>query len=158
LNVLFVDLDRYLVNTSGDGAQTRIRKRAEVGSATVHLNMTVRYPQVDGQRVEIRRNISPREYEAMRQQSDPSRVPILKLRRCFLYNDRYFQLDIYQSPRKGLAMLEAYLDTEQGEEMILPPFLKCTNVTDNTDYSMYNLSDQAHFPPQDTDMCSCEVL
>jgi CYTH domain-containing protein len=121
--------------------------------------MTVRHPQIDGQRVEIRRNISPREYEAMRAQADPSRLPIQKLRRCFLYNDRYFQLDVYQSPCKGLVLLEAYLDTENGQNVVLPPFLTCTEVTDNPEYSMYNLSDQSKHAQQDTEMCSaCEVL
>lgn len=132
-----------MINTSGDGAQTRIRRRAEVGTSTVHLNMTIRHPQIDGQRVEIRRNIPPREYEALRAQQDPSRVTITKHRKCFLYNDRYFQLDVYQTPCQGLMLLEAYLDTENGNNIVLPPFLQCTNVTDNPAYSMYHLSEQS---------------
>ena len=97
----------------------RIRKRQEVigkdssGNAIVgsgmHLSLTCRHAQVDGQRVETRRNLSNREYETLKMQCDPTRVPISKLRRCFLYNDGYFQLDIYQSPCPGLGKTLLFL-------------------------------------------------
>ena len=86
-----------------------IPRREEIGCNSMHLTMTIRHPEISGQRVETRRNLNPREYEALRAQSDPSCQIIIKTRRCFLYHDRYFQIDVYQSPLPGLVLLEAYI-------------------------------------------------
>jgi CYTH domain-containing protein len=102
--------------------------------------MTVRHPAIDNQRVEIRRNITPREYESYRSQFDPTRLPVNKLRRCFLFNDHYFQLDLFQSPQSGLVLLEGYLDfDDENFAHSLPPWLECVNVTDDPTYSMYHI-------------------
>ncbi|KAI8912746.1 AAA domain-containing protein [Gorgonomyces haynaldii] len=132
----------YLVNTSGDGSQTRIRKRQEIGeSATVHFTMTAR-TTVNGQRLETRRNLQHREFESYRLQADPSRQKIVKIRRCFLFNDRYFQLDLFTSPHKGLVLLEAYLgeDYDHMAHGAIPEWLDVVDVTDDKAYSMFNLS------------------
>ncbi|KAJ3090775.1 hypothetical protein HK102_002734 [Quaeritorhiza haematococci] len=141
----------YLANTTNDGKQYRIRLRREQGASTgVHVNMTVRNPEMAGQRVETRRNLSPREYSALRAQADPTRVPINKRRRCFLYKDRYFQIDVFESARPGLVLLEAYLDYETSNNSqngegaagleFLPDWLDLTEVTDDKAYSMFNLA------------------
>ncbi|KAJ3300094.1 hypothetical protein HK104_004563 [Borealophlyctis nickersoniae] len=140
----------YLVNTAEDGVQIRIRKRQELGSSEVHRSMTLRYPEVDGQRVETRRNLTFREYEALRAQADPSRAPITKRRRCFLYSDRYFQIDVYRSPRPDLVLLEGYLDYESpngpdsshriANTELLPDWLDLEEVTTDKKYSMFALA------------------
>ncbi|KAI9102051.1 AAA domain protein [Phlyctochytrium arcticum] len=152
----------YLVNTSGDGKQIRIRRREEVGgSREVHLSLTARHPKVDSQRVETRRNLTGREYDALRAQADPSRAIITKRRRCFLLNDRYFQLDVYLHPSSGLTLLETYLDfdfvwdqdeskkstTSNDVTGRLPPWLKLEEVTDNKAYSMYTIAESAPHDP-----------
>ncbi|KNC99130.1 uncharacterized protein SPPG_05389 [Spizellomyces punctatus DAOM BR117] len=141
----------YLVNTSGDGMQIRIRRREEIGSNEVHLSMTIRHPEVDGQRVETRRNLTPREYEALRAQADPSRAIISKKRRCFLHNDRYFQLDVYLHPGSGITLLETYLDFDfhgpsasTSSDAIkdrLPDWLDMEEVTDDKKYSMFTIAE-----------------
>lgn len=40
-------------------------------------------------------------------------------------------------------MLEAYLDQGNVGDVVLPEWLECTNVTDNSDYSMYKLAIKA---------------
>ncbi|KAJ3322500.1 hypothetical protein HDV06_003044 [Boothiomyces sp. JEL0866] len=149
---------RYLVNTQGDGTQTRIRRRVEVGTSTVHLNSTIRYPPQNGQRVEIRRNINPREFESLRTQVDPTRVPINKVRRCFLFNDRYYQLDIYKSPSQGLVLLEAYLDYDETGKIMVPEWLDCEDVTDKPGYSMYDLALKENDEMIVCGTGNCEVL
>ncbi|KAJ3312486.1 hypothetical protein HDV04_003086 [Boothiomyces sp. JEL0838] len=149
---------RYLVNTQGDGTQTRIRRRVEVGTSTVHLNSTIRYPPQNGQRVEIRRNINPREFESLRTQVDPTRVPINKVRRCFLFNDRYYQLDIYKSPSQGLVLLEAYLDYDETGKVMVPEWLDCEDVTDKPGYSMYDLALKENDEMIVCGTGNCEVL
>lgn len=134
---------RYLVNTSGDGTQQRIRRREEIGTSTsVHLNMTVRHPSIDGQRVETRRNLSNREYETLKSQADISCHPVIKLRRCFLFKDRYFQMDSFESPQGGLILLEGYIyDDSMGNKESIPVWLgDVVDVTDDKNYSMFRLS------------------
>lgn len=170
----YLPIDVYLINTMGDGMQTRIRRyvigldispvhcthlitrscrREEIGSREVHLSMTVRHPEVDGQRVETRRILTMREYETLRAQADPSRAIIKKRRRCFLHNDRYFQLDVYQHPNAGLVLLETYLDfdfhnpsvpvSQESIQSRLPEWLELEEVTGNKQYSMYTIAESA---------------
>lgn len=134
----FIVEHRYLVNSLHDGTQTRIRSRRETEANAGHYTMTVRYPEVDGQRVEIRRNISSREFESYQTQTDPARLPVIKLRRCFLYNDRYFQLDVFRSPKCGLVLLEGYLDATSCDDV--PEWLNCVDVVDDPEFSMFQIS------------------
>ncbi|KAI9222150.1 AAA domain-containing protein [Blastocladiella britannica] len=105
----FVVEHRYLA-PSAEGHQVRIRKRFDE-SGNVHCNLTTRHPRWrDGQRLEERRSLAAREYESLKANlADASRHPVVKTRRCFLWNDIYFQLDVFQSPCPGLALMEAYL-------------------------------------------------
>ena len=133
----------YLVNSTQDGTQTRIRKRTELGncsSSVIHFTMTNRR-YVDGQRVEIRRNISPREYMDFKSQLDPTRAPVKKVRRCFLWKERFFHLDVFQSPIEKLVLLEGYLPDSTDSEMstVIPEFINCKEVTDDPHFSMFNL-------------------
>ena len=67
-------------------------------------------------------------------------MPIVKTRRCFTYNDQYYQLDIYTSPHPGLMLLETYTCVPP-DQLLLPSFLNIKeNVTGNPKYSMYTLS------------------
>ena len=151
--ILFHFIDIYLVNTTHDNMQIRLRRREQLGSASVHLNMTIRHAEHDGQRVETRRNLTFREFEALRAQADPSRIPIIKRRRCFLYKDRYFQIDVYKQPCEGLVMLEAYLDYESNSSdsskrsstpdrinSMLPEWFEVSEVTNEKEYSMFALA------------------
>jgi CYTH domain-containing protein len=135
----FIVEHHYLVNAS-ENEQTRIRKRKESGTNTALYTITRRYPTIGQQkRFEKRRNITPREFEDLLSQADPTRVPIIKQRRCFLYKDNYFQLDVFQSACRGLVLLEAYVN-EMDNRVALPDWLDLVEVTDQSEYSMFNLS------------------
>ncbi|KAI9136438.1 AAA domain-containing protein [Paraphysoderma sedebokerense] len=157
---------RYLLNSTEDGSQSRIRKRAD-SSGTCHYNITIRRPEKEGQRVEERRSLSAREYDALKLQSDPTRLTINKLRRCFQWKNRYFQLDLFQTACAGLTLLEAYIDqvdngadilpngagdvggikaegdhnVENGWDRVLPSFIEIEReVTDDPAFSMFELA------------------
>ena len=75
---------------------------------------------------------------------------VYKVRRCFLWQQTYFQLDIYRQPCNsrcvGLVILETYT-TLSAEELSLPPFLGIVReVTHDTEFSMYNLSSMSRCP------------
>jgi hypothetical protein len=79
-------------------------------------------------------------------QRDDSHSTVYKTRRCFIWENMYFQMDIYKSPCnqrcEGLILLETYT-TAKSRELIdkLPLFLTIVKeVTNDPSYSMYNLS------------------
>ena len=92
--------------------------------------------------VETRRQIDGREYAILHKTADPAHHTIYKLRRCFDWSHRYFQLDIYEEPCnpccRGLAILTTY---SIDDDLVLPSFLQCVKeITDDPAYSMFNLS------------------
>ncbi|XP_018332814.2 TRPL translocation defect protein 14-like [Agrilus planipennis] len=138
----FEVVHNYLI--SEPPIQVRLRKRGQKGYFSyIH---TVRRPVKYGQVIEVKTQITHRDYINLLAQRDKSHFTIFKKRRCFLINNQYFQLDIYQEPThprcKGLIFLETYtaLDEAIMQER-LPKFLNIVkDVTGNPDYSMYNLS------------------
>ena len=54
--------------------------------------------QVSGQIIEVRTPITHRDYSNLISQEDPNHFLVYKTRRCFLYKNQYFQLDIYREP------------------------------------------------------------
>ncbi|CAL1545530.1 unnamed protein product, partial [Lymnaea stagnalis] len=85
----------YLVTPSRK-MQARLRKRGQSGNWT--YTHTIRRPEINDQSVELRMPISEKDYEILLAQRDDQHYTIFKIRRCFLWNNKYFQLDIYQDP------------------------------------------------------------
>lgn len=79
-------------------------------------------------------------------QRDDNHHTVYKVRRCFLWQQTYFQLDIYKVPCHsrcfGLILLETYTTLSADElKCKLPPFLNVVReVSNEADFSMYNLS------------------
>ena len=59
---------------------------------------TERLPKINEQSPELKMQINVREYELLLAQKDLTHYTIYKKRRCFLWNNHYFQMDIYQDP------------------------------------------------------------
>ncbi|CAG7698780.1 unnamed protein product [Allacma fusca] len=124
--------------------QARLRKRGQKGNWS--YTYTVRRPELQGQVVEVKTALTQRDYNNMLAQRDHDHVTVYKTRRCFLLNDQYFQLDVYEDPChprcKGMILLETY-STLNGADLQqrLPNFLKIQcEVTGDPRYSMFNLS------------------
>jgi predicted ATPase len=125
-----------------DGSQTRIRRRTQDGVS--HFNLTTRH---SGAIIETRRSLTAREYVALSAQADPTRQSIVKKRRCFLWENKYYQLDWFQQPEhlQGLCILEAYFSPEKRRNstngLLLPPFIPIVeDVTGMSRYSLETLS------------------
>ncbi|KAF8766346.1 TRPL translocation defect protein 14 like protein [Argiope bruennichi] len=140
----------YLV-TSNPKIQARLRKRGQNGNwSYMH---TQRRRDVDSQVIEVKRQITHRDYINMLSQRDEKHYRVLKLRRCFMLDNMYMQMDIYKGPChprcEGLILLETYT-TLKGRELIgrLPAFLNVIKeVTGNPAYSMFNLSFKEEWAP-----------
>eukprot|EP00096_Caligus_rogercresseyi_P006970 TRINITY_DN2410_c0_g1_i1.p1 TRINITY_DN2410_c0_g1~~TRINITY_DN2410_c0_g1_i1.p1 ORF type:complete len:446 (+),score=148.10 TRINITY_DN2410_c0_g1_i1:716-2053(+) len=131
------------LKTDGRHTQCRLRKRGIKGKWS--YTHTVR-KVVDGQVIEVKSPINHRDYLHLSNQLDRKHFSIIKKRRCFMYNNQYFQLDIYEDPVhercRGLMFLETYT-TKSGKELTenLPPFLGIgAEVTGDPAFSMFNLS------------------
>lgn len=73
---------------------------------------------------------------------DTHHYTIYKLRRCFQWMNRYYQLDIYEEPCnpscRGLAILSTH---SIDQDLLFPDFLQIeSEVTNDAKYSMFNLS------------------
>jgi len=144
--VKFTDFQvvHHYLHSAERGFQTRLRKRVRNGRAT--YTFTVRKPEIQGQTVEVKQPISQRDYLNLLTHRDDSHLPVFKTRRCFLYQNQQYQLDLYKSPChprcRNLILLETFTTLEDAEIMAsLPPFLKMKRqVTGDPAFSMYNLS------------------
>eukprot|EP01135_Chromosphaera_perkinsii_P001436 Nk52_evm4s169 gene=Nk52_evmTU4s169 len=126
-----------------DGSQTRIRRRGQCGIYT--YTHTVRKPEIDGQHVEVRKAISAREYATLLRQRDPKTNSVYKTRICFLWEQNYYQMDVYSPPYhprcQGLILLETSHDEDFSSDDVVPPFLNAEReVTECKEYSMHKLA------------------
>nr|XP_050859577.1 TRPL translocation defect protein 14 isoform X2 [Vespula vulgaris] len=138
------DVVHNYLQSNNPKMQARLRKRGQKGHwSYIH---TIRRPKMCGQVIEVKTQLTHRDYLNMLAQRDDSHFTIFKRRRCFLINNQYFQLDIYKEPAhprcRGLMLLETYTAlTGDDLKNILPQFLIIEKeVTGNPDYSMFNLS------------------
>lgn len=138
------DVVHNYLQTSTPSMQARLRKRGQKGHwSYIH---TIRKPKLRGQVIEVKTQLTHRDYINMLAQRDDSHFTIFKRRRSFLDNNQYFQLDIYKEPChprcEGLILLETYSALDNGAlEKCLPKFLSLVEeVTGNPAYSMFNLS------------------
>lgn len=127
----------YLKNP--DGTKGRIRRRGVEGSlksggSFVYTN-TTKTRISDTKRIEHERRITSREYINLLKMADPKRLPITKTRTCFLWENKYFELDTFTGRNSGLQVLEIELGSDD-EQFELPPFIDISKeVTGDKKYS-----------------------
>jgi CYTH domain-containing protein/predicted ATPase len=115
-----IDVEQTYLATP-DGSEARVRRRGQHGVYT--FTHTSKRPVSAGERIEVERPISAREYEAHLAQADPTRQPVRKTRCVFLYANHYFELDRFLSPHAGLQLLELEVD-DLAQSVSLPPFVE----------------------------------
>jgi len=121
---------------SEDDEEVRLRKRGQNGHFVYFLT---RKRKLQGNsRLETERQITPTEYVQHLSNADPRRVTIHKTRTCFVWENRYFELDTFVNPPLPFLLLEIE-DAERHEDIKFPPFIKIIeDVTGNKNY--YNAS------------------
>lgn len=135
-----IHIEQIYLKSDNPDKELRIRKRGQGGS---FLYFLAEKWQTDDpiERVENEKIISSRQFREMRIQRDPGKKIIKKDRICFLWENQYFELDIYKSLKPfGLMILEIEL-TEKHDKITLPPFLKIAReVTSEKKYFSANLA------------------
>ena len=128
----------YLID--GEFIQQRLRKRGSMGS---HI-YTHRIRTKNGNDVsESSRNITKRDYDSLLLMALPNHFTIQTKKRCFVYNNHYFNLVSFQNVRPGLMILEIYEDRDV--ELHFPDLLTIgEELTDDPNYSLFALSTKQH--------------
>jgi CYTH domain-containing protein/predicted ATPase len=124
----------YLV--SPDGIEQRVRKRGQ-NNNFIYFFTQKQFFSKDS-RIETERQITPAEYLFLLEKADKNKQIIHKLRKCIIYDNKYFELDTFISPKLNVLLLE--LEGVQREDKInFPPFIEVIKeVTD--DKTFYNSS------------------
>ncbi len=105
---------------SDDEREVRIRKRTTSGASTYSL--TDKRLSHNRKRLETRRRLTDREYQALLDQVDPHLREIRKTRYCLTYEGQYFEADVYPC-WNDQAILQIEL-SHADAEVVLPPQLK----------------------------------
>lgn len=130
-------IQTYLV--ADPDCEVRLRRRIWSGGKTTNVHTTKKRVG-QGEEVETERQVSDALYESLMTQADPYRHTIHKMRRSFVWEGQYFELDQYLGRLDGLVILETKGITGT-ESVKFPPFIKeVEDITGNKDYYNYNLS------------------
>lgn len=117
-----VEIEQTYLLGANDGSTERVRKRSQNG-ASVYYH-TIKRPIRAGERVEIERQVTAREYGEFMTRKDPARQTVSKTRTCFVWDGWYYELDLFKAPRHGLCVLEIELDPGYIGEPPIPPFIE----------------------------------
>ena len=112
-------------------AERRIRQRGTLSNG-YSFYYTEKMDLSNGVRVENERKISADEYLWLLTEADTSLHQISKVRHCFVYDRKYFEMDIYPFSDK-YAILEIELN-DINEEFELPPLDIVCEVTDDVNF------------------------
>lgn len=117
---------------------TFVRRRMQ-GKLASHGFTSVRH--IGGQRVEVKRIISAREYStAVAQRADPARHVVRLQRASFLWENCYFEVYSYQEPWAGMNVLLCQV-ADHSFDVPLPPWLDVrVEVTHDDTFSAYHIS------------------
>lgn len=134
-----IDIEQQYIRYQQD--LTRIHKRGQHGHFVYYA--THKQDIRPGIRQEIEKIITHREYESFaRRYQYPLRAIIRKKRHYFLWQNQYFELDVFTELEwvRGLCVLEIELDNVN-QSVDLPPFIDITReVTDDLTFTNASLA------------------
>ena len=131
-----VDIVQTYLKTDND-EEVRIRQRGYNGNYTYSKTRKV---SINGiKRIELESRLSEKEYLSLLGKADPSKNQILTSRYCLVYNNHYFEIDVYPF-WNDKAILEIELNDEN-QEVNIPPFIHVIKeVTEDEDYKNSSLA------------------
>ena len=134
------DIIQTYLSVVEEGVERRVRQRGtEKDGYTFYY--TEKTPISNLERVEKEKKISMRQYVSYLTEADTSLHQIKKTRYCFMYENQYFELDIYpESMSTEYAIVEIELGNVK-DEVKLPDFLDIIKeVTDDIRYKNHSLA------------------
>ncbi|MCF7831870.1 MAG: AAA family ATPase [Candidatus Pacebacteria bacterium] len=130
-----VQIEQTYLDPAVAHIEERVRMRTWEGFSSYYY--TSKEPDLrTGGRLEIERIINHKEYLQLLKRFDPTRIPIVKDRYCFLYADQYFEVDVMQGIHAGRVYLERE-KTDKNESTVVPDFIRVKqDVTGDPNHSM----------------------
>lgn len=130
-------IQTYLTSKE-ENVERRVRQRGSRENG-YSFYYTEKMPASAVERIEKERIISAGEYTNLLAESDTSLHQIYKERYCFVYNNQYFELDLYPFSSE-YAIIELELKHED-DEVMFPPFLELVKeVTGDNMYKNHTLA------------------
>ncbi len=122
---------------SDDDAEVRVRQRGVAGEYVYFK--TIKRKISNLKRIEIEKRLSKDEYLTLLMEADTTKRQIRKTRYCLMYENQYFELDIYPF-WNDKAILEIEL-SEENAEIKFPEEIKVIKeVTDDSNYKNASLA------------------
>jgi CYTH domain-containing protein/predicted ATPase len=135
-----LDIEQIYLRTKEKGETIRIRRRGQDGMNFYFLART--RTAGDNQPVEEEELIPEQEYVSLMRLKEQKTQVLSKDRICFLWNNRYYEIDVYNGKHKGLIILRAE-SPDPGSKGLpdIPAFITIgKKVTDDPHYSDKNLA------------------
>ena len=136
-----VMIDQFFLKSEKEGGQSRIRNRMQDGYSVYYE--TKKQQICPGVRREVEKRIPYDLYDyKLSYERNPSRSMIRKQRYYFLWQNQYFEFDLFLKPKhkRGLTLMEIELD-EVDQPVCLPPFIEVIrDVTDNPAFTNFSLA------------------
>lgn len=123
-------LQTYLLSKEGD--ELRVRQRGENGSYVYYKTRKRRISDLC--RIELEERLSQDEYLRLLMDADPARRPIQKKRYCLVYENQYFEIDLFPF-WTDQAIVEIELRSEDTTVLFPPELEIIREVTADPDYS-----------------------
>lgn len=125
----------YLKSAEGD--EVRVRRRGYDGHYVYFLTSKRTVSGI--KRIETERRLSEDEYNRLLETADESKNPIYKTRYCLLYENQYFEIDLYPFwEDKAIVELEL---SDENAPIFFPDEIKVIEeVTDNPEYKNSSLA------------------
>lgn len=127
------------LTTNQDGTERRVRQR--INSSNTKYYYTEKSDVGFGTRKEFERIITEEEYNSLLCEADTNKKQIQKTRYCFVYKDKYFELDIYPFWDKQ-AILEIEVDNIAMTIDIPPEIEIIKDVTGDKSFSNAKLAER----------------
>ncbi len=132
-----IEMEQAYLKNQGENAGMRVRKSFINGKAIYKKTFKKNITNVT--RIEIEDDISEEAYNEYLKDIDEGSTVIKKVRHCFMYQDQFFELDIYPF-WNDRATLELEISSEE-QKVILPPFIELIKeVTEDKRYTNRSLS------------------
>eukprot|EP00753_Platysulcus_tardus_P022229 PLAT9434.1.p1 GENE.PLAT9434.1~~PLAT9434.1.p1 ORF type:complete len:548 (-),score=274.68 PLAT9434.1:636-2084(-) len=121
------------------GIKARVRKKTQGGSSSYLFQSWVPSPDGSGEHV-LERHISNREYLALLKNADPHAAPVRKQLWCFIWDNVYYELNIFEDG--AVLEIESVKDSDTNDDVInVPPFLQVArDVTNNPEFDSLTLA------------------
>ena len=132
-----MDIVQHYLKSSNPNMERRIR---QIGNGENYSYYYTEKEKVNNHRTFRReKKISDKLYLTYLSEIDNQLFTIIKTRHCFVYENQYFKLDIFNNDKKyGILEIEA---TDQNGTILLPEFLNIkADVTKDSMYSNYEIS------------------